>query len=132
MAKYAGRKGVVYISTTGSGNASSINLTEWSLNKATDKIDVTSFGDANKTYVQGLPDVSGSFRGFWDHSDTKLFDAAASADGCKLYLYMSSDAAGLYFYGPAWVDASISQNVSGAVEIQGDFAANGSWGQKLS
>jgi hypothetical protein len=132
MAKYAGRKGVVYLSTTGSGSASAINLTEWSLNKTTDKIDVTSFGDGNKTYVQGLPDNTGSFKGFWDHADTKLFTAAESTDGVKLYLYMSSDASGLYFYGPAWVDANISVGVNGAVEISGSFVANGTWGSKLS
>lgn len=132
MAKYHGRKGVVYLSTTGTGTASSVTLTEWSLNRATDRVDVTSFGDANKTYVQGLPDLQGSFSGVWDHADTKIFDAASSSDGCKLYLYMSSDASGLYFYGPAWLDASITTSVSDAVKISGTFAANGSWGQKLS
>lgn len=132
MAKYHGRKGVVYLSTTGTGNATAINLTQWSLNRATDRADVTSFGDANKTYVQGLPDLQGSFQGFWDHADTKLFDAAESADGCKLYLYMSSDASGLYFYGPAWLDSNIEVGVAAAVSISGTFAANGSWGKKLS
>jgi len=132
MAKYSGRKGVVYLSSTGSGNASSISLTEWSLNRATDRQEVTSFGDANKTYVQGLPDVQGTLSGFWDHADTKLFDAAESADGCKLYLYMSSDAAGLYFYGPAWLDASITVNVNQPTAVSATFAANGSWGKKLS
>lgn len=129
MAKYPGRNGVVYISTTGSGNASlMIGLTEWSLNRATDKIEVTAFADTNKTYVQGLPDVSGSFRGFWDNTDTKLFTAAASTDGCKIYLYPSSNATGSYHYGPAWLDASMTTNVNGAVEISSDFVANGSWG----
>lgn len=132
MAKYHGRKGVVYISTSGSGEASSISLTEWSLNKASDRVDVTSFGDTNKTYVQGLQDLQGSFSGFWDHADTKLFTAADSSDGIKMYLYPSSDASGIYFYGPAWLDASISVSVSGAVSITGTFAANGAWGQELS
>lgn len=122
----------MYLSTTGTGTASAINLAQWSLNKATDKIDVTSFGDANKTYVQGLPDISGSLSGFWDHSDSKLFTAADSSDGCNLYLYMSSDASGLYFYGPAWLDASIEVGVSAAVSISANFVARGSWGSKLS
>lgn len=132
MAKYHGRKGVVYISTSASGNASSIQLTEWSLNMATDKVEVTSFGDGNKTYVQGLKDLQGSLSGFWDSADTKMFDAANSTDGIKMYLYPSSDASGLYFYGPAWLDASISVGVSAAVAITGSFVANGTWGQKLS
>jgi hypothetical protein len=132
VAKYHGKKGVVYISTSGSGNASSIQLTEWTLNMATDKVEVTSFGDANKTYVQGLKDLQGSLTGFWDSADTKLFTAADSTDGIKMYLYPSSDAAGLYFYGPAWLDASITTGVSAAVAINGSFVANGSWGQVLA
>jgi hypothetical protein len=132
VAKYHGKKGVVYISTSGSGNASSIQLTEWTLNMATDKVEVTSFGDANKTYVQGLKDTQGTINGFWDSADTKLFDAADSTDGIKMYLYPSSDASGLYFYGPAWLDASITTGVGAAVAMNGSFVANGSWGKKLS
>jgi len=132
VAAYAGRKGLVYLSTTGSNSASSvIKLSKWSINRTTDKIDVTSFGDANKTYVQGLPDVKGSFEGAWDDTETKVFTAAASASGCIMYLYPSSDAITKYFYGPAWLDASMDCGVSAAVTISGSYAANGSWGQTV-
>ena len=130
MAVYAGRKGVVYLSTSGSGNATSVlKLTKWSLDQSTDKIEVTAFGDANKTYVQGLKDVKGSFSGFWDDTETKPFTAADSSDGCKMYLYPSSDAPTKYWYGPAWLDVSIDTGVADAVSISGNFAANGSWGR---
>lgn len=129
MAVYAGRKGVVYLSTTGSGAATNvIKLNTWAINKSTDKIEVTAFGDLNKTYVQGLPDIQGNLGGFWDHTETKPFTAAASSDGCKLYLYPSSDNTSAYHYGPAWLDMSMEVQVSGAVSITGSFAANGSWG----
>lgn len=129
MAVYAGRKGVVYLSTTGSGAATNvIKLNAWTVNKTTDKIEVTAFGDANKTYVQGLPDLQGTFSGFWDDTESKPFTAAASSDGCKLYLYPSSDITTKYFYGPAWLDVSMDTGVSAAVTITGNFAANGSWG----
>ena len=98
---------------------------------ATDKVEVTSFGDANKTYVQGLKDLTGTLSGFWDETDTKMFNAADSTTGCKLYLYPSSDAISKYFYGPAWLDASINVGVNGAVTMSGNFSANGSWGQVL-
>jgi len=50
MSVYAGRKGVVYLSTTGSGVATNvIKLNAWTLDQSTDKIEVTAFGDANKT-----------------------------------------------------------------------------------
>jgi hypothetical protein len=130
MAVYAGRKGVVYMSTSGSGNASNvIKLTQWTLNQATDKIEVTAFGDANKTYVQGLKDLQGTFAGFYDDTEAKPFQAADSSDGVKLYLYPSADTPTKYWYGPAWIDVSIDTGVSAAVTISGSFAANGSWGR---
>lgn len=129
MSVYPGRKGVIYMSTTGTGTAVNvIKLNQWTLNRTTDKIDVTSFGDLNKTYVQGLPDLQGTFSGFWDDAETKPFTGAASADGVKLYLYPSADAPSKYAYGPAWFDASIDTSVAGAVTISANFAANGSWG----
>ncbi len=131
MAVYHGKAGVVYMSTTGSGTASSVaKLTEWTLNMATDKVETTSFGDANKTYVQGLRDVSGTISGFWEDSQDTLFDASESADGVKIYLYPASTASTVYFYGPAWVDASINVGVNGAVTMTGNFSANGSWARK--
>jgi hypothetical protein len=88
---------------------------------------VSSFGDSNKVYVQGLKDVQGTLSGFWDSADDKLFDAAESVDGAKLYLYMSSDAPGLFFSGLAWLDDSMSVGVNGAVTMNSSFVAAGSW-----
>ena len=128
MAAYSGRKGVIYMSTTGSGTASSvIKLNQWTINRTTDKIEVTSFGDSNKTYVQGLPDLQGTFSGHWDETEAKPFTGASSSDGVKLYLYPSSDAPTKYWYGPAWLDLSMDTGVSTAVTLSASFAANGSW-----
>lgn len=117
------------MSTTGTGNAVPVvGLSNWSLNMTTDRVETTEFGAANKTYVQGYKDVSGSFSGFWDNTEDTYFVGSDSADGVKLYLYPSSDAAGIYWYGPAWVDASIDVSNSGAVSISGSFSANGAFG----
>jgi len=132
MSVYAGRKGVVYMASSASGTATNvIKLTTWSLNMATDKIDVTGFGDTNKTYVQGLRDLQGTFGGFYDETETKIFTGAQSSDGVKIYLYPSSDAPTKYAYGTAWLDASIDCPVSGAVGINASFAAASSWGINL-
>jgi hypothetical protein len=131
MAVYHGRKGLVYMSTTAAGAAVSVtSLNAWTINSATDKVEVTSFGDANKTYVQGLPDVQGTFGGYFNNSDTTLFSGAASTDGVKLYLYPSSDLLTSYWYGPAWVDYSLDVGVGAAVSVSANFAANGSWSRK--
>lgn len=129
MSRYHGKSGRVMMSTTAAGAAVTTTMSGWTLNRATDRAETTSFGDANKTYVQGLPDIQGTINGFVDHADDRLFDAAESADGVRMYLYMSTDALTIYFYGPAWVDASMEVPVSGAVTMNGTFAANGSWGR---
>lgn len=81
-------------------------------------------------YVQGLRDIKGTLTGFWDSADDSLFDASESADGIKMYLYPASIASTIYFYGPAWVDASINVDVNGAIGVTGNFVANGAWARK--
>ena len=130
MAKYHGKKGLIYLSTSGTGNATSFaNLTNWTLNLATDAVEVTAFGDTNKTYTQGLKDVQGTFQGYYDDSTTaNLFTGADSSDGVKVYIYPSSDAITKYAYGPAWLDCSVQGAVSGAVQVSGNLKASGAWG----
>jgi len=131
MAKYHGRKGLAYISTTGSAAAVSIaQLNKWSLNMAVDSVETSAFGDANKNYVIGLKDVTGDLAGFWNDAVDSLFTGADSADGVKMYLYPSSDAITKYWYGPAWLDMSVDVSQSGAVTVSGSFKANGDWGSK--
>lgn len=133
MARYHGKSGQVYVSTTGSGNAVAVSgLSSWSLSLAKDRVDVTAFGDSNKQKVQGLAEVSGNFSGFFDDTDSTLFSAADSADGCKIYLYPdAANAASKYWYGPAWLDISeVGSAVDGAVTVSGSFEANGAWGRK--
>jgi len=131
MARYHGSKGVVYLITVGTGTAiASVSLSQWSLDRATDKVDVTAFGDVNKAYVQGLPDIKGEIAGWFDSADDALFDGADSSDGVKLYLYPSALAPTIYHAGPAWLDASISVDVKGAVSINASFVANGTWVRK--
>lgn len=118
------------MSTSGSGTA--VQLTgsnSWTLNSATDKVEVTAFGDANKQYVQGLPDISGDIAAWWDDTSDALYDGSGSSDGVKLYLYPSSDAPTKYFYGPAWVDFSINTSNTEGVSVSGGFVAAGDWGQ---
>jgi hypothetical protein len=131
LARYHGKSGLVYISTTGTGAAASVGkLSAWTLDMPTDKVETTAFDDTNKTYVQGLKDVAGTLTGFWDDTVDTLFTAGDSADGCKIYLYPASTAITKYWYGPAWLDASIASGVSAAVTVAANFSANGAWGRK--
>jgi hypothetical protein len=119
---------MVYLSTTGAGAVTTvIKLTKWALDMSTDKIEVTSFLDSNKTYVQGLKDIKGTFAGFFDDTETKPFVASDSTSGCLLYLYPSSLLPSRYWAGPAWLDVSVDTGVADAVAISGNFVANGTW-----
>lgn len=131
MARYGGRNGLVYMGSTGTGVATSvIGLTQWSIDMSQDMIEVTGFGDSNKQYVPGLRDAKGSFSGTWDDTETKIYAAANSADGTKIYLYPSSSKLASYFYGPAWVTFSMSVDSGGKVSVSGNWSANGAWDAK--
>lgn len=119
-ARYHGSKAIVRI------NGAVVALATWSLDKSTQKVDVTSFGDTNMTYVQGLADVKGSFSGFWDSADTTML-AASEAGAQNIVLYPSSLDAGAYHYGPAFLDYKMDVDVKGAVKVSGSFVASGSW-----
>lgn len=130
MARYHGKQGHLYLQGSGSDAIPATALTSWSIDLSTDKVDVTCFGDTNITQVMGLPNYEGKFEGFWDDTYDTLFDAQSATSGRKMYLYMSRDAATKYFYGTAWVDASVEAAVGDAVKISGSFVASGAWGRK--
>lgn len=130
MAKYHGQNARIYMSTSGAGTAASVGgLSSWSLDMPTDKVEVTAFEDANKTYVQGKKDLSGEFSGFWDDGVDTLFQAGDSTTAVKIYIYPSKDAATKYWYGTAWVDASIEGSTDAAVAVSCSFQAATSWGR---
>ena len=131
MAIYHTRDGAVYMSTSGTGTAVLLTkMTEWTLDMPTDRIDVTNFDSTNKEWLQGWGDRRGTLAGFWNDADDTLFTGAASGDGVKLYLYPTRRAMSKYFYGPAWVDASVRANVAEAGRVSATFAANGVWGRQ--
>jgi hypothetical protein len=133
VARYHGRKAKVLISTSGAGTASElIGIRSWNYDRSVDTVEVTAFGDTNKRYVQGLPDATGSFDGFWEDTEGKVWSGVASSDGVKLYMYPDfTNAPTKYVYGPAWLSASIATAVDGAVTVSASFSANGDWGQTL-
>jgi hypothetical protein len=128
MAAHHGKNGALYMSTSGTGPLAYVGqVSEYSLDMAVDTVETTSLGSTNKTYVQGLKDIKGSFTAFWNEIDDALFDAADSPDGCQILLYPSLLQPARHFSGPAWVSASIKLGVSAAVTVDGTFMANGSW-----
>lgn len=130
MARYSGKNAVVYMSTTASGTAVAVaSLSKWSINMDVDTIEVTAFGDTNKTYVVGIKDLKGSVEGFFDDTSDALYDAVNGQEAVKMYLYPSSTATTKYWYGTAFPSFNIEVGVGDAITISGDFVAASAWGQ---
>jgi hypothetical protein len=98
-------------------------LRDWSIGFATDNVDVTAFGDTNKTYVAGLPDATGSFAGWYDDATVQMYTAAVDGVARKFYLYPDTGSVGIYWFGTALFDFNVSAAVDGAVSISGDWNA---------
>ena len=130
--KLHGKGGAIYLGgAAGSGGLRVAAKAEWTLNRARDYVDATTFGDANKTYLAGLPDVSGTFRGMLDVSGDLLLNSSTS-DAQDLYLYASDGTlAGtteyLVAHGPALIDAQVTVSNTDAARITGNFRAADSW-----
>lgn len=128
MARYHGKNGRVYMSTTNAGAATSLgNVSDWTLTMARDQVEVTSMGDGNKTYVMGFKDVKGTLSGFWDNAVDTLFTAADLDDSVRIFIYPNSGDLE-YWYGYAFVDVSLSGSVRDAVKTSVNFVAAGTWG----
>lgn len=125
MARRHGRNGRIFVSIASGGTAEPVAYqAAWSIDFSTDDDEVTAFGDANKVYVAGLPDASGSFSGFWDDATAQLYTAAQDGVARKVYLYPDfTNAAGVYWFGTALFDFSITTGVGEANKVSGNFKA---------
>lgn len=125
---YHAKDAVVYMAPDGTAEASNLDgASEWTLDMSTDTVEVTSFQDVNKVFVQGLPDVSGQITGFVKDTEDKWFKAQKSTQPVRVYLYWSKQMTSKYAYGTAWLSVSMSNSVTSANEISGNFVAGGPW-----
>lgn len=129
MAHYHGRRGLLYASATGAAAASVAHLNHYTLDSPVDFAEITAFGDRNKQYVGGIPDLKGTIEGSWDDTDDTLYDLMQSDDGVVMYLYPSSLVLTKYWYGHAWTDFSMDVSAADAVKVSGNFAALDDWYQ---
>lgn len=124
MARIAGRNGRLYINLTSGGTPEPVAyLDKWAVNFSTGKIKVTAFGDTTETYVAGLPDMQGTYTGFYDNATVQTYTAAVDGVPRKFYLYPDTNTNGQYWYGTGIFDINIDGSVDGAVAIAGSFAA---------
>ena len=130
--KLHGKNGAIYLGgAKGAGGVKVATKSAWTLQRNRDYVDATVFGEANKTYLAGLPNVQGTFAGILDVSGDLLLNAATS-DSQQMYLYaddnpFTNTTVVLVAHGPALIDASVDASNTDAVRITGEFRAAGSW-----
>jgi len=128
--KLHGKNGAIYIGGAIGVGIKVATKTEWTLQRNRDYVDATVFGDANKTYLAGLPNVQGTFNGFLDTSGDLMLNGATS-DAESIYLYASdstnSSPTVLVAHGPAFIDATVTVGNADGARISGDFRAQGAW-----
>ena len=114
----AGRFGVVYIGATNGGTAvNQANLRSWSLDGATDFIDVTCMGDGNKVELLGFNSFKLSVSGFADPA-TDVFRVIG--DGVPRSFIFQEDttaATGRYWHGLISLDFSSSGGAGKAIAV---------------
>lgn len=131
MARKHGKFGQVLMDETGGSPYTPTalgDLNAWTLDMATDRVEVTSFGDTNKQRVAGLPDFSGTFGGFWNSTTSpRIFDVVLAGTPAFLRLVPGSDEPTYYFEGLANLDGSLDVSATGAVTFSGNWDAAGNW-----
>lgn len=104
------------------------SLNKWDLSLDKDQVKVTCFGDTNQIYVEGLPDIKGSYSGFYDPADgLVIFDVIFGTVKPTLSLVPSSLTPLVAFGGRANLGGKISVDANGAITIGGSITANGPW-----
>jgi hypothetical protein len=124
MRRHHGQEGRVYIGVGGAA-VMVCELNEWTLDFSTDRQEVTGFCDRNKVFVKGKPTSEGSLAGYWNSDSDLLFDAAEADDPVDLILYPSVLVPEQYWYGPVFMDASITVNAENPITVEGEFSAAG-------
>lgn len=127
MARRAGRNSRIFMNLLSGGTAEPIAFAKTNVfSAATDKYDVTAFGDGGKVYVAGLPDSSGSFDFWYDDATTQTYAAAVDGVARKFYWYPDfTNSPTVYWYGTWFVDFSITSAVDAAIDGSASWNAAG-------
>lgn len=118
---------VLMSTTTGGALGLLGSVSECTINRTPDRVDVTSFGDTNKTSVMGFKDASIDFRGFYDLDDTILKAARLVATGVVVAVYPNYPTDMARFYAVlADVEFTYASGANAAQTINGNAYARAS------
>lgn len=127
MARITGRNARVYVAIASGGTAEPITFVKaFNINRSTDRIDVTAFGDRNKVKLQGLSDADGDASGYYDSATAQFYTAALDGVARPTYFYEDITQAGAHYdFGLAFWDMSKEFAVEAAGEVTATWAAAG-------
>jgi hypothetical protein len=121
-----GRNGLAYLSVHAGDPAAPVAyLSSWTAAWARDVSDVTTLADTQRVYVAGLPDVSGTFTGFWDDASSQAYIAATDGLPRSMYLYPDSADMSQYISGLVLPDMTVTGGAGTAVTIAVNWVAAG-------
>lgn len=125
-----GQYGQVHADPTGgAAPVQLVSLEKWDLDLSTDKTKVTAFEDPNHVYVQGKPDIKGSFSGYYDRSVAGLilWDMILGTTAPFFKMIPNRLFPLQFFSGKGWPDGKISVDGNGGVTTSGSFVAADAW-----
>ena|SRR5580765_958994 len=126
-----GKNGAVKMDPTGVGGPTAVvvaSLNKWDLDMAKDHVKVTCFGDTNHVYVDGLPDIKGTYGGMYDPADgLVIFDVVHGTVAPFLEMIPDMTTPTVMWSGKGLMDGKVTVDANGAITIGGSFVANGPW-----
>jgi hypothetical protein len=126
-----GKSGAIKMDPAGVGGVAAVvvaSLNKWDLDMAKDHVKVTCFGDPNHVYVDGLPDIKGTYGGMYDPVDgLVIFDVIGGSVAPFLEMLPNAADPTIAFSGKGLMDGKITVDANGAITIGGAFVANGPW-----
>jgi hypothetical protein len=132
MARIHGKHGQVLMDPTATAPPVSpdaiADISDFTLDLSTQRVEVTAFGDTNIRRVTGLPDYAGTLGGFWNSATSPaLFTVILSGVPAWLRLMPDSLEPTYFFEGLANIDGGIKVSATGAVTFSGKWDAADNW-----
>jgi len=142
MATNYGYDGSLWLGSTGAYTTAAnmdpaAHITKWNMSVETDALEVTDFGDKDRTYVPGLRNVTATFEGYFSDTDTGQYrvtsrlttGAAASKIQAVLRYYSTTGGKKGWKGAGVLTNASIDvpndgiQTISGTIQFAGGVSA---------
>jgi len=112
----------------GSALVTVASINAYDIDLAKDQAKVTCFRDTNQVYVEGLPDIKGTYKGCYDPAEGLVIFGVIFGTVKPTLRFLPNYLTPLvYFGGKGNVSGKISVDASGAITIGGGFTAAGPW-----